>query len=118
MERRQFNRVLFQANAVLQQFDKQWPTSLNDLSFKGALIARPENFDGDFSSSFTLSFSLQGVIESVTMQGSISHAEPTQLGFAATQLDIQSATMLRRLIELNIGDEALLNRDLQALINN
>lgn len=117
MERRKFNRVLFQATATLRQRDKKWSTSLNDLSFKGALISRPEDFDGDFSDIFTLTFTLEGLPNSIIMNGSICHAEPTQLGFSATQVDIESATSLRRLIELNIGDEALLGRDLKSLIN-
>lgn len=37
-------------------------------------------------------------------------------GFQCVSIDLESATELRRLLELNLGDPALLERDIQALL--
>jgi hypothetical protein len=49
------------------------------------------------------------------MEGSIAHLEGTQVGLRCDSIDIDSLTHLRRLVELNVGDEAILQRELSAL---
>ncbi|MFG5410056.1 hypothetical protein ABXN37_20595 [Piscinibacter sakaiensis] len=51
------------------------------------------------------------------MAVSVRHAEDGEIGLACTGLDLDSATHLRRLIALNLGDPALAERDLQALVS-
>ena len=43
--------------------------------------------------------------------------EAHKLGFECTRIDQQSISHLRRVVELNLGDEALLQRELKALIS-
>ncbi|MNJ68362.1 hypothetical protein D3C77_646020 [compost metagenome] len=42
-----------------------------------------------------------------------SHTQ--QLGFSCLNIDVESASHLRRLVEFNLGDERLLERELAAL---
>jgi hypothetical protein len=115
MDRRNFDRIIFSSQARLTCGNQSWYTELLDLSLKGALLSTPEDFNLDSSAPMQLSFTLEGLEHPISMQGTIRHGDHHQLGFKTTKLDIDSATELRRLIELNISDETLLNRNLEAL---
>lgn len=92
-----------------------WPTRLLDLSFKGALLEKPEEFNADLQQAFLLTFGLEGLPNNIILQGHITHQEQGHLGLHCELMDIDSATQLRRLIELNVGDTELLNRELSNL---
>lgn len=115
MDRRHFNRIIFSSQAELSQGGKVWQTELLDLSLKGALLKSPANFEYDANGYLALNFVLDGLPNPISMKGKIRHRDNQQLGFQCELLDIDSATELRRLIELNISDEAILNRELMAL---
>lgn len=115
MERRKFTRIIFSTPAELRQDSHQWQTQLLDLSFKGALLAKPAQFDGELGSPFLLTFMLEGMPGQIILQGHITHVENDHLGLHCELMDIDSATQLRRLIELNVGDTDLLNRELKNL---
>ena len=116
MERRNFNRVVFSTQAELSTTTSAWSTEILDLSLKGALLHTPVDFSAQPDAIYTLNFKLEGLDRSITMQGQIRHASPQFLGFQCDSIDIDSVTELRRLIELNLSDETLLQLDLEALI--
>lgn len=115
VDKRQFNRVIYSAHALLKQADHQWQTDVLDLSLKGALIAYPDEFEADLEKSFELEINMEGAGRHILLEGVIVHNANHCLGFHAEYLDIESMTELRRIVELNLGDEALLQRDLRAL---
>tara|TARA_R110002153_G_scaffold30783_1_gene94278 strand:+ start:1113 stop:1475 length:363 start_codon:yes stop_codon:yes gene_type:complete len=116
MERRHFNRVSFISKAYILAADKQWQTEIVDLSLKGALLRVPSGSKIQSGDNIQLIFSLDGLEAPITLLGQVSHIDAEQIGLHCTLLDIDSATELRRLIELNLSDESLLQRDLAALI--
>lgn len=113
-ERRRFQRVTFNAQTLLSQGEQVWQSALIDVSLKGLLISTPEHFNGDAAQPFTAQICLNEQLV-LDMQVSLSHQNAHALGFVCLHIDIDSITHLRRLIELNLGDAALLERDLQAL---
>ena len=50
------------------------------------------------------------------MWATISHIDGRHLGLCCTSIDLDSITHLRRLVELNAGDPAILERELTALL--
>lgn len=50
------------------------------------------------------------------MTVSLAHEKGRQLGFYCEEIDLDSITHLRRLIELNLGSSELLERELSALV--
>ena len=52
----------------------------------------------------------------IRMEGEIAHRDGTQVGMRCTGIDLDSIAHLRRLVELNLGDEELLHRELSALV--
>lgn len=113
-ERRHFSRVVFDAQTSISQNGESWPVELIDLSLKGALIQQPENFDIDRSAALTLDIHLTED-SSIIMQVQWRHSEHGQVGLVCRSIDIDSISHLRRLVELNLGDADLLERELDAL---
>ncbi|GAA0857879.1 PilZ domain-containing protein [Aliiglaciecola litoralis] len=115
MEKRQFNRVIFTAPAILKQDNMQWQTNIIDVSLKGALVAYPDDFQADLERDFELTIEMQGANHHIVMSGNIAHSANHCVGFKVHHMALDSMTELRRIVELNLGDEALLQRDLKAL---
>ena len=52
----------------------------------------------------------------IEMLATVSHAEGKNVGVRCESIDLDSVSHLRRLVELNVGDESILQRDLSSLI--
>lgn len=114
-ERRRFKRIAFDAQTELRQGTHRWPVKLVDLSLKGLLIEKPEPWLGDSTCPFNVDVKLSPEHD-VVMEVELAHDDQGQLGFKCTHIGLESATHLRRLIELNLGDPEELNRELGALL--
>jgi hypothetical protein len=113
--RRQFTRVLFSIKAELTIEDKSYPVSIHDISLNGALVSgihTEQSFKGQLG---TLNFCLSGHESTVTMHIAIVHEHNDEIGLQCNAIDIDSVTLLRRLIELNLGDNTQLDKELSQL---
>ncbi|WP_439859725.1 PilZ domain-containing protein [Pseudomonas sp. MBLB4136] len=113
-ERRRFQRIAFDAPTEIVQGAQRWPVELHDLSLKGLLVRRPTDWSGDAEQPFEAQVNLGGDIR-VRMEVLLTRAQDELLGFSCQHIDLDSISHLRRLVELNLGDEALLERELAAL---
>jgi hypothetical protein len=113
-DRRQFSRVLFDAWVELRQGDKQWNAAIVDLSLKGLLVEEPADWVIDDQQPLHAAIQLDASA-SIQMKVRCRHAERGQIGFECEHIDIDSISNLRRLVELNLGDAELLERQLGAL---
>lgn len=118
-DRRRFKRIAFDARTELTQDGKSWPVKLIDLSLKGLLIERPQPWEGDAARPFEADIHLADDVD-VQMEVKLAHEDHGRLGFDCAHIGIDSVTHLRRLIELNLGNEAEaeLQRELAALLEN
>jgi hypothetical protein len=114
-DRRRFKRIAFDARTELRQGQFTWPVRLIDLSLKGLLIERPEPWLGDPQQDFFVDIHLSEDVD-IEMDVQLSHEDHGQLGFVCRHISLESIQRLRRLIELNLGDEAELERELGALV--
>ena len=116
--RRHFTRVPFDCEARLLSSDSadEWPAQLIDISLKGALITQPEDWQGKRSDKFHLDILLSGESIKVAMDVSVAHVEDRHIGFHCDHIDIDSASHLHRLMELNLGDAALLEREIHEML--
>lgn len=111
---RRFSRIPFEAMATLEHEARRWQTTLIDVSLHGALVARPPDFDVD-DEALRLSIALEGGPE-IVMDVTVAHREEGQLGLCCRDIDVDSVSHLRRLVELNLGEAELLERELPALL--
>lgn len=121
-QRRHYSRVPFQEGAALVLDGQRIACEVRDLSLKGALLLCPAGTAGTCGSTCELSLALgEGGEVIVAMHGELVHAEARddglQLGLVCREIDLDSITHLRRLVELNLGDAALLEREFKALIH-
>ena len=114
-DRRRFRRIAFDARTELTQDGHVWSVQLVDLSLKGLLVQRPQDWHGHRYESFDVDIHLDAETN-VKMQVRQTHDDHGQLGFVCEHIDLESISHLRRLIELNLGDEEELERELGALL--
>lgn len=114
-DRRRFRRIAFDAKSELRQNGREWPVQLVDLSLKGLLVQRPEDWKGNKALPFDVDIRLDAKAH-IRMQVRLTHEDHGQLGFVCQHIDLDSISYLRRFVELNLGDEEELHRELAALL--
>jgi len=116
-ERRTFSRIPFNGKVTVAGDHAHWTADLLDISMKGVLLARPKDWPARPGKHFQLKISLDEKSKIViAMDASLAHASEEFLGFFCEHIDLESMTHLRRLLELNLGDEERINQELSALI--
>jgi hypothetical protein len=113
--KRQFTRILFSIDAKLQFGDRQYQVNIHDISLNGVLVSAPKNPELLKNAIGTLNFSLADGDANVEMHIAVVHIEQEEIGLQCNAIDIESVGHLRRLVELNLGDEAQLNKELSQL---
>ena len=112
--KRRFTRVPFDAEVVLHHGGMAWPTDLVDVSIKGLLAVAPEDFDVAIGESLGVDLVLNEEV-SIDTQCTLVHRTADRLGLRIDRIDMESIMHLRRLLELNLGDPELLERELSGL---
>ncbi|MDR2111733.1 MAG: PilZ domain-containing protein [Candidatus Accumulibacter sp.] len=115
-ERRKYSRIAFHAPATLTLPEQTCEVAVLDLSLKGALVRLPAETTVADQMSCKLRVRLDDMLDEIIMEARIVHSEGRHAGLRCLALDLDSATHLRRLVELNLGDPALLDRELSDLI--
>ncbi|MCF6217706.1 MAG: PilZ domain-containing protein [Gammaproteobacteria bacterium] len=120
IEKRRFTRIPFEATANIVNVMGSWSSPLIDISLKGALLDRPSDWEGALGDKFLIELDLDGGENAVSirMEAEVTHLDDKHIGFNCLHIGLDSITHLRRLIELNLGDESILDRELAALIEN
>lgn len=113
-DKRRFQRIIFEHDAKLILGDKQWPIHLLDLSLKGLLCTEPDGFPEQVDSDigFELFLDQEHVIQ---MNMQLSHREDNHLGLVCQHIDLDSISELKKVVQMNLGDDQLLYRELEQL---
>ena len=114
-ERRHFVRVSFDAPALLTTATDAFSVHVLDLSLKGALITVPAQTVLQAGMLCQITIPLAETGNHIAMSTEVAHVEGLHTGLLCRGIDLDSVTHLRRLIELQLGDPALLERDLAEL---
>jgi hypothetical protein len=115
-ERRRFSRIAFHRPAELDVAGERGTCELLDISLRGALLETPVGFGAPLGARCTLTVRLDAGDARIRMDGEIVHREGTQVGLRCVEIDLESIGHLRRIVELNLGDDELLHRELSALV--
>jgi len=115
-EKRRFHRISFDAGCELHCRDSVWLSEVLDISLKGILVKRPENWDVQLKEPCEVVILLGDHETGIVMAVELRHIENHRLGFKCQYIDLESASHLKRLVELNLGDQALLEREFARLI--
>ncbi len=112
---RRFHRIFHSVQGILSlNENKTWPCQVRDISLHGCLLhftgTAPEDWEADYRLDIPLTEEVH-----VRMVLAVAHAHGDEVGFVCQHIDLDSITHLRRLVELNLGDSQLLERDILAL---
>lgn len=111
-ERRRFTRIDFDACTELQQGDHLYIVTLVDISFNGILVKSDTPLKLTLGDEVLATIRLQGDDIAIRTPVTLTHQNEQEYGFLIENLDLDSLTLLRRLVELNLGDPTLLEREL------
>ncbi|MGX1924170.1 PilZ domain-containing protein [Vibrio sp. NH-7] len=115
IERRRFSRIVYRAPAVLKQAMNAVEASISDLSLHGLLISSEQAALLNANEQIDVEFSLPGSDVTIQLVGNIVGVNNNMIRLSIDHIDIESIGHLKRLIELNVGDDELLHRDIEHL---
>jgi hypothetical protein len=115
-EKRHFQRIKFDSSTHIVNNNGSWETPLIDICLKGMLTEKPVDFSAEAGDYCTVEMRLTDSDIHISMHAKIAHIEENCIGFECESIDIESVTHLRRLVELNLGDTSLLDRELSELV--
>lgn len=126
-DKRQFQRVTLNVPGSLSHSDISIPVVIIDISLQGlrisalddVLAALPFDSHEPYMIRFQANDDSPEIIASLEQlyRQSDSRRTDTVMGCKVSHIDVESLASLRRLIQLNSGDQELSDRDLDALIN-
>lgn len=116
-ERRDFSRIPFEAEAHVQAANANRLSHCRviDISLNGVLVDKQPGWQPTIGDAYEVELLLNHGSVIIQMQARVAHIGDNSVGFACEFIDIDSITHLKRLVELNLGDERLLHRELSAL---
>lgn len=118
---RHFSRIPFDAETHIISADnnEKWPCTLIDISLNGALTSLPVYWPAKRGDIYKLELQLgnyQAAALRLVMDVNVAHIENDHVGFQIVEMDVDTASHLHRLIELNTGNDMILERELAELI--
>jgi hypothetical protein len=110
--RRRFTRINFDAKCTVSSAENEWRGTLIDVCLKGALVEIHHDIPLSLGDQAELQIILEGSDIVITMPARINHQRDNRFGFQAMNTELDDISHLRRLVELNLGDSVLLEREL------
>jgi hypothetical protein len=115
---RRFTRIPFHVPARLEVKDgAKLPCALVNVSLKGALVELSQGPVPATGSTCAVTIDLDpGSGARIRMDGDVAHQRGLQVGIRCDELDLESVQHLRRILEFNVGDEAVVLKELGELV--
>jgi len=113
-ERRRFTRIHFDAQTELCHQGRNLNVTLVDISFNGMLIQSDTPLPIAQGETSEAQIHIGESLLKIPVE--LAHSQDEHYGFRIENLDIDAATHLSRLVELNLGDENLFERELEHLM--
>ena len=110
-ERRNFQRVAFATKAEINCHGKIYHGELLDISLQGALVLTNEAISLKEGNRCELSIHLLDSEITLQFEADIVHRQENRHGCKFVSEDTETATHLRRLLELNIGSAEIIDRE-------
>ncbi len=116
-QRRLYSRIPFRTTATFSVCGMTVHCELCDLSLKGAMV-KPDGVPLPAPGEpCELELRLDDGETVIRMGASVAHAEHGRVGIACREIDLDSLTHLRHLLELNLGDSEALHTELATLLS-
>jgi len=110
-EQRNYRRINFRTEADVTLRDSTYRCDLVDLALQGALFRSERELSLPLGSQVPLSIYLPETSIRMEFIGELIHQNGQFYGFIFTSEEAESMAHLRRLLELNVGDAALTEKE-------
>ncbi|WP_045369915.1 PilZ domain-containing protein [Vibrio campbellii] len=114
-ERRRFSRIIYQVPALIEQGDLAMQATIQDLSLHGLLLKVEDAKPLDSLLPVKVGFSFIQSEQMMQLSAGIVSIAGNEIRLKISNIDIESISQLKRFIELNVGNNELLNRELEHL---
>lgn len=115
-ENRRFSRIPFHTSSLLRHGNQEVSTDLLDISLKGALVRKHTSWTPTQGDADQLTLQLGSSEFVIRADVELMHVGEDCLGYRFKMLDLDSIIHLRRLMELNMGDATLVERELHQMM--
>lgn len=115
-ERRRFHRIATDKPVSLRDGDMQHCGTVLDISLQGLLLESNGSWNPTIGTRVRAGVRLGEEMPEISMDGEIVHIDGKRVGLRCVGIGLESASALRRMVELNLGDGELLERDLSQLL--
>ncbi len=119
IEQRRFHRVCFECLVEFESGEHGHTCELLDISLQGALVGACSGATPEVGTACKLTISLdESKVAQIIMVGSVAHKIENRAGIHCESIDLDSIGHLRKLVEYNLGDSELADREFAELCHN
>ncbi|UUM30115.1 PilZ domain-containing protein [Vibrio japonicus] len=115
IERRRFSRIVYLAQAEMSQGSNTINATIYDLSLHGLLLMSDQSSELNESEQVNVTFTLSESDVTIQLIANIVGVNNNMIRLSIDHIDIESIGHLKRLVELNVGNDELLHRDIESL---
>jgi len=115
-DRRRFQRIAGDKPMLLRAWDCEHEGTVLDISLRGLLASVRDNWLPFVGQRVHVHVPLDGERSFIDMYAEVTRFDDDCVGLRCVEMDVESARHLRRMVELNLGDPALLERELEQLL--
>ncbi len=115
-EKRHFTRINFDARIIIKHDGVTIDGELVDISLKGALAKSPVENQLNVNDKCEVTIDLGCEYAPIQYDASVKHTDNELIGLCCDMIEPESASEIRRIVELNLGDTNLLHRELEAMM--
>lgn len=113
-ERRQYTRIPFSAEILMQSGNEEWTCNLLDISLNGMLVEPPHDMNINPNNPCAVALFLSDDVI-INIRVRIRHTAADRWGLQFINIDVESLQHLRHLLESHLQDNDLINRELAQL---
>lgn len=114
-ERRRFHRIATDKPVVVRVDGDAHHGTVIDVSLRGLLFVVDGVWRPHKGMRVAAQLLLDGEAFCIDTEGEVVHIAGARIGVRLDAMDLESASRLRRMVELNLGDPELLERNLEQL---
>lgn len=114
-ERRRFDRIATDKPLLVMDGGSAHRGYVRDVSLRGILFSLADSWRPQPGEHLRVRIELDGELCCIDAEGEVAHVEADQVGLHCLSVDLESAGKLRRMVELNLADPDLLERNLAEL---
>ncbi|MGX9418387.1 PilZ domain-containing protein [Vibrio sp. RC27] len=114
-ERRRFSRIIYRAPALITYQGQTIKSTVQDLSLHGVLLLLNGENTFNCGDEVEVELTLPESDIMIHIAAHVVETDNTTIRARFGNIDIESISYLRRFVELNVGDDSLLHRELEHL---